>query len=389
MNHAAQRTTGRANADESPSLSKPGYKVLDVTEAKQHSAITTVLNGHNPFGVDPRTDLLHAPPGDRPGWGETMYFHCWSPDERVGIFIHIGRWPTDLDLWWAQTIALLPDGQLLVDRSFGRATDDRGPATGNLHITCEEPLRRWRLTFDGAGATTDLAEMGRGPVGAGPIHAFNFDVDLVAASPVWDMHGALGVSQLEMTDLSWASFHHTQGFRTTGVLSSEGRRWSMDGVAHRDHSSGTRDLTTFGGLHFFVAVFPGSGRVANGLVNWRRDGTVDHRVFTVQADGVCETGTSLRVTGLVDYRTHDPHQMSISLDRSDGEYRLAAERLHGYTLTMLEPNENINGVYLDTQPDPIIVTQSTVRFVATDGEIGYGVIERDYRPSMLPSPEER
>jgi hypothetical protein len=56
---------------------------------------------------------------------------------------------------------------------------------------------------------------------------------------------------------------------------------------------------------------------------------------------------------------------------------------------MLEPNENINGVYLDTQPDPIIVTQSTVRFVAPDGEVGYGVIERDYRPSMLPSPEER
>lgn len=63
--------------------------------------------------------------------------------------------------------------------------------------------------------------------------------------------------------------------------------------------------------------------------------------------------------------------------------------MHGYALTMLELNENINGVYLDTQLDPIVVTQSTVRFVAPDGEVGYGVVERDYRPSMLPSPEER
>lgn len=101
--------------------------------------------------------------------------------------------------------------------------------------------------------------MGRGAVGAGPTQAFTFDVDLVAAAPVWDMHGALGFDQPDVADLSWASFHHTQGFRSSGVLSSEGRRWSMAGVAHRDYSSGVRDLTTSGGLHFFVTVFPESG----------------------------------------------------------------------------------------------------------------------------------
>jgi hypothetical protein len=63
--------------------------------------------------------------------------------------------------------------------------------------------------------------------------------------------------------------------------------------------------------------------------------------------------------------------------------------LHGYSLTYLQPNENINGVDLVSQPDPVVVTQSTVRVVAADGEVGYGVIERDYRPSMLPSTEER
>lgn len=371
------------------SFSKRGYKVSTVPDATQYSAVTVLRHGDNPFGVDPKADLLHAVPTDLPGWSETMYFHCWSPDDAVGVFIHTTRWPADPDLWCAQTIALLPDGLLLVDRSWGRATDDRGPATGNLRITCVEPLRRWRLTFDGAGTVSDLARMGRGPVGAGPAQAFTFDVELVAAAPVWDMHGALGFEQPAITDLSWASFHHTQGFRSTGSLCSPGQCWSLNGVAHRDHSSGPRDVSGLGGLQFFAAVFPDSGRVVNGLVNWGRDGSVDHRVFTVQEGGVCETGTAARVTGLVDYRTHDPHQIAITLGRSDGDYRLEAQRLHGYSLTYLEPNENINGVCLDTQPDPLVITQSTVRVTAPDGEIGYGVVERDYRPSMLPSPEER
>jgi hypothetical protein len=62
---------------------------------------------------------------------------------------------------------------------------------------------------------------------------------------------------------------------------------------------------------------------------------------------------------------------------------------HRASLTYLQPNENINGVDLVSRPDPVVVTQSTVRVVAADGEVGYGVIERDYRPSMLPSTEER
>ena len=68
---------------------------------------------------------------------------------------------------------------------------------------------------------------------------------------------------------------------------------------------------------------------------------------------------------------------------------LKATWSHGYSLTYLQPNENINGVDLVSQPDPVGVTQSTVRVVAAGGEVGYGVIERDYRPSMLPSTEER
>jgi len=346
--------------------------------------VSTRANDRNPFGVRPEADLLHPIPPDVPGWSETMFFQIWSPAEGVGVFIHCGRWPDDLELWWAQVIAMLPDGRLLVDRSWGRAPDERGPATGNLHVTCVEPLRRWRLTFDGAGEMTDLARMVTGPSGAGPAKTFGFEIDLEAAAPVWDMHGALGIH-----DLSWAAMHHTQGFRASGRLRAGAENWDIRGVAARDHSSGPRDVSRLGGLHFFVIVFPDSGRVVNGLVNWGIDGTVDHRVFTVFDDGRTEVGERLKCTGLEDFRTHRPHRMTLRMTRDSGEFELAAERLHGYTLTFLAPNENINGVFLDTENDALVITQSVVKVTAPDGDVGYGVIERDYRPSQLPSPEER
>ena len=113
-------------------------------------------------------------------------------------------------------------------------------------------------------------------------------------------------------------------------------------------------------------------------------------MYTVQEAGRCEVGTEVRVTGLQDVRTHQPRELTVTLDRLDGRTeRYRAQWLHGYTLTLPDPNENINGVDLDSQEDPLLVTQSTVRVVAPDGQVGYGVIERDYRPSLLPSPEER
>jgi hypothetical protein len=343
-----------------------------------------VLHGDNPFGVKPEHEFLHPVKWDVKDWSETQFFQVWSPEAGAGLFLHIGRWPGDLDLWWGQVIAMLPDGRLLADRSWGRAVDHRGPATGNLRVQCVEPLKRWRATFDGAGQPTTLQEMAKRPVGASRAVAFSFDVELEAAAPVWDMHAALGFE-----NLSWAAFHHTQGFRTAGEMSAEGgQAWTLKGVGYRDHSSGPRNFADFGGLHFFVAVFPEAGRVSNGLVNWRYDGEVDHRTFSVQQGGRCEIGSNLRITGLQDLVTHQPHNVVVELG---GEFprRYTAEWLHGYTLTLLEPNLNVNGAAHEEEADPLLVTQGAFRVVADDGEVGWAVIERDYRRSMLPAPEMR
>ena len=352
---------------------------------------TSVLHGSNPFDVDPELDLLHPVQRDTPHWSETHFFHVWSPEEGVGLFLHTGRWPGDLDLWWAQTIALLPDGELLVDRSWGRAVDNRGPSTGNLHLTCEEPLSRWKIRFDGAGEVTDVRRMSEeGPSGAGPACAFQADIDLTAAAPVWDMGAALGAPKAQIDDLSWASTHFTQGFTAKGELRAGDRSWKIDGTGIRDHSSGPRDVSELGGLGFWVVVFPEAGRVVNGLVNWKPDGQVDHRVATVFENDSTTTVFDARCTGLESPVTHSPHEITIEMASVEGGVdTYEAERIHGYSLTFLEPNENLNGIDLRSQPDGLIITQSTVRVVAPDGAVGYGVVERDSRPSLLPHADPR
>ncbi|WP_202033251.1 hypothetical protein [Nocardioides sp. WS12] len=335
----------------------------------------------NPFDVDGEHDLLHAPPEGVAGWSETMYFSVWNPDAGVGVWIHTGRCPEDPDLWWAQTAALLPDGALLMDMSWGRPVDRRGPSTGNLTVRCEEPLTRWTLSFDGAGEATTTERTAQGPVGAGPCLPFAFDVELNAISPVWDMDRALGI-----TDLSWAHMHHEQAFRTTGELRVGERSWRLDGVGFRDHSHGPRDFTSLGGDHFFNVVSPTTGRVAHGLVNWRQDGSVDHRTFATysESDGYQLFATGSMI-GLQDPVTHSPRGITVHVG---DDLVLTGEVLHGLTVSLIEPNININGLAA-FHPDPLVLTESMIRLEWPDGDVAYGMLERDYRSRLLPSPEAR
>lgn len=337
------------------------------------------IEGDDPFRVEPTLDLLHRIRSDVPGWSETAYVHIWNPDARVGVFVHFGRCARDLALWWAQVVALLPDGRLIVDRSFGRSDDARGPATGTVALRCLEPGRRWSLRMDGAGEATTTADTASSLVGAGPAVPLALEVELTALAPVWDLHAAAGV-----TDLGWAAVHHHQGFRSTGCMRAEGRTWPLDGVAQRDHSSGPRDVSGLGGLTFLLAVFPETGRVVNALRTADRDGTPGNALTgSLDATGV-EIGTGLDAPGLDDLATLAPRTGTVSRTGPSGAVEhLQLEVLHGYVLTMLDPNENLIGAALDAPDDPLLVTQATVRLVDGDGAIGYGVFERDVRRSLL------
>lgn len=341
-----------------------------------------LLDGDNPFEVGPEVDLPQPTHPGIPHYSETMFFIAINPDSGATVFVHLGRTPGELEMWWAQTIVLLPDGVVIADRSYGRSSDPRGPGTGNLSVRCVEPLHRWELSFDGAGERTSSAETARRPIGAGEAVPMAFDLEFRAAAPVCDFARILGSDAFD-----WANSHQEQNLWSSGRLRVAGEEFDLTGVGFRDHSTGPRDFAVMGGDHFVCLGFPKSRRTLHGLVAWARETEqVAIRMAGIHEDGHYEILPHVEMTGLIDHETASPRDLRLELGRPSGApIVLKGEVLHHFTITLGAPNVNVNGALLGR--DDVLSSLSISRYHWPDGEPGYGLTIRDYRPSALPSPE--
>ena len=346
-----------------------------------HATNSRIILGDNPFSIAPELDVVQTPKTDVPLWNETWFFSSWSPETEVGFFIHAGVHPTDPTKWYAQVIAYLPEGRLVVDRSFGRSVPGKGPSTGNFSVVTVVPLKRWRLRFDGAGELTTSERSGLGVTGAGPSVPMSFDVEVSAAGPMWDLFAATG-----MEDLYWAGIHHEQNTASRGQLTVDGQTWEIDGYGFRDHSTGPRNFVSLGGDRFWGFVSPTTGRGTQGIRVWDRQGNPELATAAYYyGDTVEIVNGEISITGLEDTCGH-PKDLEFRLLRPNGERLVAHGRiLHTVTISILDPNSNVNGIWLDD--DPLILSESQVRFDWPDGDVFYGHLERVARLADLSIPE--
>jgi len=340
------------------------------------------LEGDNPFGLDPEMDYLMEPDHSLPLWSETMFFLIWSETANVGLWLHVGVVPEDKTMWWAQTYAMLPDGVVLVDRSFGRPSDLKGPDTGNLKIKCTEPHKRWAISFDGAGEISSSEDLAKRVVGAGVATPFSFEVELEALVPVYDMHAGMGA------EIDWdvGHVHHEQGLKAIGKLKAMGKEWPIEGVAIRDHSRGERHFGKWGGHVWNYAVWPESKRALGVFAMWSPTEEPMSSIVMIMENGRTEISHDFVITGMTEPGGH-PREVELRAIRLDGsELHIKGEVMHNVTMTYVEPNHNLNGVYTDPREglDATIADESAVRWRWTDGEIGYSNFERGFRPSSLP-----
>jgi hypothetical protein len=299
------------------------------------------------------------------------------------MFLHMGRMSEDLGLWWARTDVFLPGGEVVMERTFGRPVDDRGPATGNFTVRCLREHHSWRVTFDGAGELTTREATGRDLAGAGRAVPMRFELDLEAISPVWDLEAACGISEPDPDLTSWAARHQQQGLLATGRLVVSDRTWDLDAVAYRDHSWGPRDVSGFGGDAFTTVVFPESRRVACGMVIFGADGQPNLRTFYIAEGERMELIAEGETPRAVDTLSNPRTGLEFSLRRADGELVvLTGEVLNGATITVLEPNHNLNGAALG-RPDALVLNEDIVRYTWPDGEVGFGHSERGLRPGWV------
>jgi hypothetical protein len=276
----------------------------------------------------------HAPWPD-PLWSESHYLHFSHHDGGLGGFVRLALHPPR-NLSEAIVCLYLPDGRVGVTRLHGglEQPDDRTVRAGTAAFVCVDPLKHWRVLFDGelfpfradelqAGATPDPTAPGRRvrlDLDATGVHAplyyppYKKVADGPPHRPIAPLGFARRVTRAMRRPAEVRSAlnmrkarHYEQSMVVGGSVTVDGDAMEFSGTGHRDHSWGPRDwmpserwrwLTgEVGGLAFSAMYLTIAGtHVTNGYV-WSegRAASVDRLQLESTFD---DTGLGLRTLSM-------------------------------------------------------------------------------------------
>lgn len=273
----------------------------------------------------------------------------------------------------------LPDGNVGVDRSWGKPRDDDGVYTGVFELLVPEPWKEISSTYDGALEIVTPVELASRPRGSGGFGVpVRWSLDATAVRDPWDMYG-----HHEQRE-TWASGGHAeQHHRVVGELIVDGVTHSVEGPGFDDHSYGVRDWTGFGSHIFFNAAFEGFGLHVIAIQGL--DGSPQRVVGAVMRDGHPPDPVTDVSTPLVGDPLGGPEAFEASVTTASGE-RLGLEvKVVRFcpTCATEEHNDNINGLDWDVPGDPMFFNECIARYTTSDGRTGYGHLERSTRRSRV------
>lgn len=195
-------------------------------------------------------DFLQVPPDPQTNWSENLVCIFNAPDSRLAVYTHFCRISWQRPALWEGLLAVyLPGGELLVSRSFAVSTDHRVANAGALSYACVEPLRHWRLEFDGLVRRTRIDELAAGLLSDGPVEPLSIDLDITGICPPWSVGHA--------ADQPWGDFHLEQESRIEGRVEIAGQEIPVSTHGLRDHSRGPRDHSGIPSEGWSFGFFPG------------------------------------------------------------------------------------------------------------------------------------
>jgi hypothetical protein len=322
-----------------------------------------------------------APRYDMPAWSETKWLGGYNPDDHVGLFLHAGRMQADIDLWWVQIAAYLPDGTVAVDRSWGRTPDEWSLSTGVFNLA-GQPDGTAACTFDGAAEPVTAKALTKRVAGSGSSVRLSWNLDAELLREPWSPFGHGD----EATN--WASDLHLQHqYRVTGTITIAGQRYSLDGPGWGDHSSGPRTWDGFGGHILVTAPLPDAGLI---LISGRHtDGGVRTMGTVVSPDGSADQIVEVDAPQLTAF-TGEPHDFRLTVVTATGAHHVwQVEVLNTLPVTITETNSNTNGLDWHSPGNPVFFAECMARFTTPDGVVGYGHLERsDRRSNVSPDTSE-
>jgi len=173
--------------------------------------------------IQANDDKRHQAQTDDMQWGESWYFNCYDPQNKVAMFTRMGLYPNKGVANMAVLIAV--DGREVYNRGWHNlplpdGDIDTGISLGGVTYTAIELLKSYQLDF-----ADDLTPL-------------SFDLKWEALMPP---HNAMEGRELNQA----TSFHLEQAGKITGVLKLRDREWQINGVGNRDHSTGSRNWAAF------------------------------------------------------------------------------------------------------------------------------------------------
>jgi len=209
--------------------------------------------------------LLEQPPG-QPTYGENHAFWIFDAEGRYYINTHLNS----VESFWPlrrETVGIcLPDDGILVGMNEGAQTRADAVGGANLVMRCDEPFRRWTVSFAGTLLKTAQSRLAAGAVTEydGERIVVRFEADVRVQGPVIHQ-GGIGKSSHELGDTVASRYiggtRYEQLFRAEARLQvGAGSEIRFSGTGTRTHRRGTRNVGGYAGHDWQSALFPdGSG----------------------------------------------------------------------------------------------------------------------------------
>lgn len=314
---------------------------------------------------------------DIPRWSETRWNGCWNPDLGVGLYLHAGRYPADLAMWWAQVVVYLPNRRLTVDRRWGRSTNPLGVTLDGFDLTMTPT--GWTARFDSIAQLTTIDRLALRDEGSStPLTAVSFEVEAFGRQHEWDMYSGSDVR------LDFAGDKHVQqGFTTTGTVRVGDEVYSLDGIGFKDHSAGPRDFNRWHRHHFMMLVH--DDWTCHAVRMLTPDGG-GHTLGALIRDRAQDAVTRFDLPELAD-SAGGPVQGDLLIETTAGErLTFSSELRHALPMLMTMDNNYANGIDWDLADDPIVLIEGNGNLTAPDGSIVHCFHERSARRSLVKRP---
>ncbi len=217
----------------------------------------------------PEAEFLHAPSSEF-HWNESYYFNFIDPARRVGGWTRLGILPNQESDIGALMLYAGGSRILVVGRGGRAVVQGQRFEMEKLEYHCMEPLKRWRLSFEGQMADIDdsrkLPEVSPDNV---KLEDVRLDLDFEGMSPCFDFKNTHPAAVAEMIVDAGTRFadlrevanvsgaHYEQAMRISGTVTIGEEEIPFDGSGQRDHSWGVRDWSAPRLWTWLTCQFPG------------------------------------------------------------------------------------------------------------------------------------